>query len=345
METSPNMACTTAAVRTGLVAILLGTAAIGARAETVEEFYRGKRVNVLIGVNVGGGYDLEARLVARFIGNYTPGNPTFVPQNVIGAGGLRMANQLYNVAPRDGTYMGMFPNTLIALQAVGGKGVQYRAEQFNWLGTLSTSPITIAAWHTSGVKTIGDLRKRTVSVAASTPGAITYTFPFLINQVLGTNIKIVTGYQGTSQMVVAMERGEVDAVVNSWSSWKSMQQDWLDEKKINVIVQSDPKAKDLPVASISELATNPADKALINLVLAGDQLGKPLALTPDVPKDRVAAIRAAYAKVVTNPEFLSLAEKARISVEPVFGEDLQRIIEKVLATPEDIAKRAKAIIQ
>ncbi len=337
--------CGPAAMRAGLLALMLATVSSGVRSDPVADFYKGKRVNVLIGVNVGGGYDLEARLIARFIGDYTPGNPTFVPQNVIGAGGLRMANQLYNVAPRDGTHLGMFPNTLIALQAVGGEGVQYRAEHFNWLGTLSTSPITIATWHTTGVRTIDDLRKRPVSIAASTPGAITYSFPFLVNQVLGTNIKIVTGYQGTSQMVVAMERGEVDAVVNSWSSWKSMQRDWLNENKINVLVQSDPKAKDLPAPSISELATNEADKALINLVLAGDQLGKPMALTPDVPKDRVEAIRAAYAKTIADPEFLKIAEKARVDVEPVFGDALQRIIEKALATPKDIALRAKSIIQ
>ena len=312
---------------------------------TVADFYRDKKVNILIGVNVGGGYDLEARLIARFIGAYIPGNPTIVPQNVIGAGGLRMANQLYAVAPKDGTNLGMFPNTLIALQAVGGDGVQYHAERFAWLGTLSTSPITLAVRGGAGVRTIEDLKSRTISVAASTPGAITYTYPFLANKVIGLNLKIVTGYQGTSEMIIALQRGEVDAVVNSWSSWKSMYPTWPKDGTINVVLQSDPKAEDLAVPSIGELAKTPDDQALVNLVLAGDQLGKPLAMTPDAPKDRLQAMRNAYERTVKDPEFLATAEKARIEIAPVFGDKLQAIIDKVLASSPAVKATAKTIIQ
>lgn len=313
--------------------------------DPVADFYRDKRVNIMIGVNVGGGYDLEARLIARFIGAYIPGNPTVVPQNVIGAGGLRMANQLYNMSPKDGTNLGMFPNTLITLQAVGGEGVQYRAERFGWLGTLSTSPITLAVRGSAGVRTMSDLADRSLSVAASTPGAITYTYPFLMNKVLGANLKIVTGYQGTSEMIIALQRGEVDAVVNSWSSWKSMHPQWPMDGTINVVLQSDPKAADLAIPSIGELAKTDDDKALVNLVLAGDQLGKPLALTPDVPPDRLHAMRVAYDRVIRDPEFLQTAEKARIEIEPVFGDRLQAIIDKVLATSPAVKAVAKSIIQ
>ena len=338
------------AAKTVLTALAFGaifaTGAVQAQSDAVADFYKGKRVNVLIGVNVGGGYDLEARLISRYMGNHMPGNPTFVPQNMIGAGGLKMANYLYSVAAKDGTNLGMFPNTLIALQAVGGEGVQYDAGKFHWLGTLSTSPITLSTWHATGVKTAADLKAKQITVAASTPGAITYTLPFLINQVLGVNMKIVTGYQGTSQMVVAMERGEVDAVVNSWSSWKSLQPQWLKENKINVLIQSDPKSKELAnVPSISELVSNDDDRALINLVLAGDQLGKPMALTQDVPAARVKAMRQAYDLTVKDPELIAAAEEARIDVDPVSGEELQAIIVKVLATPKPIAEKAKKIIQ
>ena len=314
-------------------------------ADAVADFYKDKRVNILIGVNVGGGYDLEARLIARYIGAYIPGNPTVVPQNVIGAGGLRMANQLYNMSPKDGTILGMFPNTLITLQAVGGEGVQYRAERFGWLGTLSTSPITLAVRGSAGMRTFADIGAQSISVAASTPGAITYTYPFLMNKVLGANLKIVTGYQGTSEMIIALQRGEVDAVVNSWTSWKSMYPQWPKDGTINVVLQSDPKAADLAIPSIGELAKTDDDKALVNLVLAGDQLGKPLALTPDVPKDRLEAMRLAYDRVIKDPEFLQTAEKARIEIEPVFGDRLQAIIDKVLATSPAVKAVAKSIIQ
>ena len=332
--------------RIGLLGALLASGSVHAQTgNAVADFYRDKKVNILIGVNVGGGYDLEARLIARFISAYIPGNPTVVPQNVIGAGGLRMANQLYAVAPRDGTNLGMFPNTLIALQAVGGEGVQYHAERFAWLGTLSTSPITLAVRGSAGVRSIDDLKSRTISVAASTPGAITYTYPFLANKVIGLNLKIVTGYQGTSEMIIALQRGEVDAVVNSWSSWKSMYPTWPKDGTINVVLQSDPKAEDLAVPSIGELAKSADDQALVNLVLAGDQLGKPLAMTPDAPKDRLQAMRDAYARTVKDPEFLATAEKARIEVAPVFGDRLQTIIDKVLASSPAVKATAKTIIQ
>jgi len=192
--------------------VLALLAASPAQADGVADFYRGKTINVLIGVNVGGGYDFEARLLARFMRGHIPGNPVLVPQNMVGAGGIKMANYLYAIAPQDGTALGMFPDTLIAAQAVGTEGVQYDANRFFWLGSMSTSPVTLAVWHTAGVQTIDDARKKEIVVAASNKGAITYTFPRMLNELLGTRFKIVSGYQGNSTMTVAMERGEVDGV-------------------------------------------------------------------------------------------------------------------------------------
>src|SRR4051794_7235798 len=166
-------------------------ASIDARAQSVADFYRGKTINVYIGVNVGGGYDFEARLLARFMKAHIPGNPNLVPQNMIGAGGIKMANFLYSIAPQDGTAIGMFPGTLIAVQAVGTEGAQYDANKFSWIGSMTTSPLTFTTWHTSGARTIEDARKRELVVAASNKGAITYTFPRMLNEFLGTKLKIV----------------------------------------------------------------------------------------------------------------------------------------------------------
>ena len=174
-----------------------------AHAESVADFYRGRTINVLIGVNVGGGYDFEARLLARFMRAHIPGNPLLVPQNVIGAGGIKMANYLYSIAAQDGTAVGMFPSTLVAAQAVGTDGVQYDANKFAWLGSVTTSPVTLAVWRDSPVQSLGDARKQEVVVAASNKGAITYTFPHMLNELLGTKFKIVSGYQGNSTMTVA----------------------------------------------------------------------------------------------------------------------------------------------
>jgi len=162
-----------------------------AHAESVADFYRGRTINVLIGVNVGGGYDFEARLLARFMRAHIPGNPLLVPQNVIGAGGIKMANYLYSIAAQDGTAIGMFPSTLVAAQAVGTDGVQYDANKFAWLGSITTSPVTLAVWRDSPVGSLDDARRQEVVVAASNKGAITYTFPHMLNELLGTKFKDV----------------------------------------------------------------------------------------------------------------------------------------------------------
>jgi tripartite-type tricarboxylate transporter receptor subunit TctC len=322
----------------------LALAASGARAESVANFYRGKTINVLIGVNVGGGYDFEARLLARFMSAHIPGNPTLVPQNMIGAGGIKMANYLYSIAPQDGTAIGMFPNTLIAVQAVGTEGAQYDANKFSWLGTIGTTPLTFAVWHSKGVRTIEEARQKEIIVAASNKGAITYTFPRMLNDFLGTKLKIVSGYQGNSTMTVAMERGEVDAVTNSWDSWKSLNPAWLRENKVNLLVQTEPKSKELSIPSVHELARNEDDRKVIQLIVAGDALGKPMAIAPNVPPDRVKALRDAFDATLKDPEFLKAANAARIEISPIPGMQLQETVGKVLATPKHLAERAKAII-
>jgi tripartite-type tricarboxylate transporter receptor subunit TctC len=308
-----------------------------ARADTVADFYRGKTINVYIGVNVGGGYDLEARLLARFMRAHIPGN-------MIGAGGIKMANFLYSIAPQDGTAIGMFPQTLVAVQAVGTDGAQFDANRFSWLGSMSRSPLTFTTWHTTGVKTIEDARQRELTVAASNKGAITYTFPRMLNEFLGTRLKIVSGYQGNSTMVVAMERREVDGVTNSWDSWKSLNPAWLAERKINLLVQTEPKAKELNIPSVQELARSDEDRQVIALIVSGDALGKPLATTPNVPPERVNALRDAFEATLKDPEFIKAATAARIEINPIRGVTLQDTVQSVLATPKHLADRARSII-
>jgi tripartite-type tricarboxylate transporter receptor subunit TctC len=316
-----------------------------AQADGVADFYKGKTINVLIGVNVGGGYDFEARLLARFMRAHIPGNPALVPQNLIGAGGIKMANYLYSIAPQDGTAIGMFPNTLVAAQAVGTEGVQYDANRFSWIGSITTSPVTLAVWHTAGVQSIADARAREIVVAASNKGAITYTFPRMMNEFLGTRFKIVSGYQGNSTMTVAMERGEVQGVTNSWDSWKSFNPAWVQERKIRILAQDEPKAVDLAdVPSVQELARTPDDRRIIQLIVSGDALGKPLATSPNVPADRVKALRDAFEATLRDPAFIEAAAAARTEINPVRGAELQAIVEKVLATPRNLAERARSII-
>jgi hypothetical protein len=331
------------------VAFLLALVPAASRAQTdpVADFFRGKTVQILIGVNVGGGYDMEARLIARFIGKHIPGNPTVVAQNMIGAGGIKMANYLYAVAAQDGTAIGMFPNTLIAAQAVGISGVQYDANRFSWLGSMSTSPLTFGVWHTAGVRNLADAQTKEIIAAASNPGAITYTFPRLLNEMLGTKIRVVSGYQGNSTMTLAMERGEAQAVTNSWDSWRATHLHWIREKKVNLLIQSEPKSDDPElsgVPSIQALAANVDDRRVIDLVIAGDAMGKPMAIAPNAPPERVRALRAAYDATLRDPDFIKAAIAARTEISAVSGGQLQEIVARVLSTPADLKARARKII-
>jgi tripartite-type tricarboxylate transporter receptor subunit TctC len=328
---------------TGLV--LGSLAAASARAQSVADFYRGKTVNVLIGVGVGGEYDLQARLVARHLGKHIPGNPTLVPQNMTGAGGIKMANYLFAQAPRDGTYIGMLGNNFAATQAVGGQGVQFDVRKFRWLGTIAPVVETMAVWHTAGVKTIEDVRRKEVVAGASGKGAITFIYPSMMNELLGTKFKIVTGYAGGNEINLAMERGEVQARNNTWSSWKATKAAWLKDGKISVIVQAGPRAPDLDVPSVEDLARTPDERKVIELVVSGTRLGRPMAATPDVPEDRLAALRAAYRATMADPAFLAEAANLNFEVAPVYGEDMQKIVGEVMSTPKELAARARHLLE
>jgi tripartite-type tricarboxylate transporter receptor subunit TctC len=332
--------------RLGVCAALLLAGAGTANAQSVAEFYKGKSVNVLIGVGVGGEYDLHARLTGRFIGRHIPGNPAVVAQNMTGAGGIKMANYLYSVAAKDGTNIGMLSNTLPMLQATDAPGLQLDAAKFNWIGAISPTVETIAVWHTAGVKTIEDVRTREVVVGASGKGAITHTFPTAMNELLGTKFKVVVGYEGGNAINLAMERGEVQGRNNTWSSWKVTKADWLRDKKINVLAYAGPKPKDLQgVPSLSELAKNDDDRKVLSLITSGTEFGRPLALTPDVPSERVAAMRSAFEATMTDKDFLAEAAKLNIEVEPVKGEYLQGLARELIDLPKPLAQRAKAIVE
>ena len=330
-----------------IAALLLACAAAPAtaRADPVEDFYRGKTITVLIGVNYGGGYDLEARLVAKYIGAYIPGHPSVVAQNMVGAGGIAMANYLAGVAARDGTAIGMVPTTLIALQAVQGEGVKYDADKFFWIGSPERTTDLIYAWSDSGVHSIAEARAKQVIAAASAKGAITYTIPEMMNEVLGTKFKIVTGYQGSATMNLALERREADVAVDAWPALKTRKPEWFAGKTVSILAHSGKREGDLAsIPSFEDLAKSEDDRKVIALVLSGDALGRPLAAAPEVPADRVAALRAAFQATMRDPGYLKDAAQAGFVIAPIAGEELQAIVPQVLATPKPLVARARPII-
>ena len=304
---------------------LLGTrrrarlpAAMPAQAQSVADFYRGKTVNCLIGVGVGGEYDLQARLVARHIGKHIPGNPTVVPQNMPGAGGSRWRTTSTTQAPRDGTDIGMIGNSFPAIQALGGQACKFDASQFNWLGTIAPVVETMAVWHTAGSNRRRSRRKRETVAGATGRGAITYIYPPLMNEFLGTKFKIVTGYPGGNEINLAMERGEVQARNNTWSSWKATKPAWVKDKQIHVMAQAGAAAPDLDAPSVEDLAAR-----RMTARYRTDRVGH--AARPSV-RDHAGraggpARRAARRVRATmkDPEFLKDARKLNFEVDPVRG--------------------------
>lgn len=315
-----------------------------AAADPVADFYRGKTVTVMIGVSAGGEYDLHARIVARHIGKHIPGNPSVVAQNMTGAAGVTMTNYLYNVAPKDGTTIGMIQNGMPITQALGTPNLKFDTGQFQWIGSITPTVETLALWHTAGAKTLEEARTKEISIGSTGRGTITTTFPRLFNEFAGTKFKIISGYPGGNDINLAMQRGEVGGRNNTWSSWKVTKRDWLANKELLIIGYAGPQPKDLPgVPNLEDLAKNDDDRRIIALLLSGTKLGRPLAAMPGVPTDRVAALRKAFMDTMNDAQFRKETEAANIEVDPVPGEAMQKVVAEVLATPAHLVERARPL--
>jgi tripartite-type tricarboxylate transporter receptor subunit TctC len=328
----------------------LAVAASGAAAlaqDAVADFYRGKQITIYAGSSAGGGYDTYARLLGRHLGRYVPGNPTVVVANMPGAAGKTVTSFIANVAPRDGTVMHMIMQNMMAAQAVQMQGVEFDTRKLIWIGNTTSAPNVINSWHTSGITSIEQVRTQELVVGApmGTAGAL---YPALLNAVAGMKFRLVMGYPGGNEVNLAMERGEVSGRgSNSWASWKSTKPEWLRDKKINILVQVGLKRHpDLPdVPLLMELATNPQDRKLLEFFSADTDLSRSLVTTPNVPAERVAALRAAFDSVMKDPEFLAEAARAGMDISPGTGADSQKVAESIVNASPEIIARAKAIME
>jgi tripartite-type tricarboxylate transporter receptor subunit TctC len=334
--------------RAGLAAIAIVLSALPGRTQTPADFYRGKALELDISSSVGGGYDAYARMLARHIGRFIPGNPIVVPKNMEGAGGLRLANLLYNAAPKDGTNVATIYRGTVFDPLLGGKGAQFDATKFTYIGSANNEVSVCVAWHTTGIVKYEEVLAKELVVGASGFSADTYQFPKIANGVLGTKFKIITGYPGGNDIDLAMERHEVQGRCGwSWTSVKATHQSWLDAKKINVLFQMGlSKHPDLPdVPLIVDLADHAEGRAILKLIFARQVMAWPYLAPPGIPKDRAAALRRAFIDTMTDRDFLADAEKSLLEIRPVAGEDIQKLVEEVYATPAAIAQRAAEILK
>ena len=330
-------------------ALLLMLASLAsARADSVADFYQGRTIELQVGYSTGGGYDIYARALARHLGRFIPGNPTIVPKNMPGAGSLRLANWLAQAAPRDGSTFGTIGRGTAFDPVLGQPGAQFTAGELSWIGSMNQEVSICASWFDSGVDTFKDLESKELLVGAVSFNDDTGQFAKVLNTVLGTKMKIVAGYPGGNDVVLAMERGEVKGRCGwSWSSVLAAHMAWWKEKKINILVQlALAKHPDLPdVPLVTELAKNPAQRQMLRMIFARQVMGRPFVAPPGIPPERLAALRKAFMDTVTDKEFLADAAKAKLEINPADGEKVEALVKEIYATPPAVAQQAAAALK
>ena len=315
-------------------------------AQSVEDFYKGKSITLAIGFTPGGGYDLYARHLARHMGKYIPGHPTIVPQNMAGAGSLRAANFIYSVAPKDGTAFGTFARTT-GLNPLLESGSTFDGTKFTWLGSVTNDISLCVTWHTSKANTWENFLKHPTAMGGQAPSSEPDIFANLYKNVFGAPIKLVPGYPGTNEITLAMERGEVDGLCGlSWSTIQTRHLQWLKEKKINLLVQAsfkkDPEIGNVPL--VMDLTKDNEKLQILKLILAAQEMARPFAAPPDIPRDRAAALTAAFDATMRDADYLADAKKSRIDVNPVSGADIDKLLAELYATPKDVIQKASQAI-
>ena len=307
-------------------------------ADPVAEFYAGKQIQMIIRSTVATSYDTYARLLATHMVKHIPGKPTIVSVNMPGAGGLKAANYVAKIAPRDGTILTIIGQGMPLYQALNlGSGFEGDLREFNWVGNIDISNQLLVTWHSSPVKTLDDARKREAIIGASGDGSNSVQLAAVYNNILGTKFRIITGYESSAALNLAMERGEIDGKASGlWQSYLVAKPEWIAEKKLNVIIQTGLKKEaDLPnVPLLLDAAQTPEQRAILDYITKTVVVGRPFATTPGVPPERVAALRKAFDLTVVDPAFLADAKKQQLDLNPQSGAELEEVVNFLINAPE-----------
>jgi tripartite-type tricarboxylate transporter receptor subunit TctC len=309
------------------------------------DFYRGKTVEILVGFSAGGGYDAYARALARSIGNHIPGKPQIVVRNFTGAGSLRLARYLQDAAPRDGLSFGTFDNALLVSPLVKD-GVNFDPSKLSWIGTVSTEMQICVLWEGGRVKSIDDLRKTDTVFGATGRDDVRYISADILRKVVGAKLKIVTGYPGTADIRLALEKGEVDGECESWQSLKGTKMDWVTGHKVNTVVQFGTAiSPELPgVPPITDFARSATEKDALKLIFSGAEAGRPFAGPPNIPADRLDALRRAFDATMKDAEFLSVMKAQNLDMDPRTGEKAEAFLRRAYASPPAVIETARKLL-
>ena len=321
--------------RVDLIALLLGSAS----AAVADDFYAGKQLTFIVGAGPGGGYDLQARVAARHLGKHIPGKPTVIVQNMPAR--IAAANHMFSTAPQDGTMIALLQRGILLAKLIYPTGVRFEVEKFQWLGSFSSEVAVSLAWHTAPHKTTKDIFEKELIVGGIT-GVDPETTPRLYNSLIGTKFKVVTGYNSTAQIALAVERGEVQGIADwSWSSLKAVRPNWIADKQITLLLQgalnNEPELGKLPNAL--DFIKSDADRKVLELHFTQKTAARPLVAPPGVPADRIAILRQAFAELAKDKEFLADAERTKLEFDFVPGGDIEKVVHQIVTTPPDIAER------
>jgi len=330
-----------------LLALTLGAGAARADPQSVADFYRGKTLTISVGLSAGGGYDLHARLLAKYFGRHLPGAPAVVVKNAPGAGSLTLVNALYATLPRDGTELATFERGITLEPLLDSAQARFDPLKLGWIGSSDNDASTCLAWHTAAVKTMEDAMRQELIVGGTGSTAIANTFPRLLNAVVGTKFRVIPGYPGANDALLAMERGETQGFCSlGFSTLEALRPDWVRDRKVNVFVQlalqKSPDHPDVPLAL--DFAKTAADRQAIALIVSPNLFARPFAAPPGLPPERLEALRQAFNETVLDPDYLAEAKARALHIELVSGPELEAVLRRIYATPSEVVARVKAAV-
>jgi tripartite-type tricarboxylate transporter receptor subunit TctC len=326
--------------------LLVSLFALPAAAQSVEEFYRGRTITLTIGLGAGGGYDLYARVMAKHIGRYIPGNPVIVPKNMPGGGGVQAANYLANVAARDGSELGMLAPSVILMPLFGDPAAKFDPRDLSWIGSMNNEVLSCGVWHTTGLTRFEEMYQREVIFGGSGPAGVTTQHPLVLKNLLGAKAKVITGYAGSKELNLAMQRGEVEGACGlSASSLKTQWREEWHDGRLRVLIQmgshDHPDLEGVP--DIYKFARSDEDLQVLHLLFDQSVIGRVVFAPPAMPRDRLEALRRALAAMLADKDFRADADKARMEIDPATGPDIESLLQRFFAYPHSIIEKAKAV--